>query len=163
VRGASPGAGGRAAVAIVLGSLMFAWCTPATQAKPLASRETLAKLLAHRQEIVRKTLQLDPQQQAAFDPVYARYEQERKALAEQRNGFVDHFSDAALSMSNEQASALTDRFMQLRTQRIALDEKFRPEFDAVLPPQKTLLLFQLNFILDAVVNYDLAGMIPLVQ
>ena len=152
------------AVAGFVGAVLLTWCAADAAAKsPLPSADKLEQLVEHRQEIVRKSLQLEPQQQAVFDPVFAAYEKERAALASERSGFVDDFSDAALAMSGSQADALIDRFIGLRRQRVELDEKFRPQFEAVLSPQKTLLLFQLNFILDAVVNYDLAGMIPLAR
>jgi hypothetical protein len=160
----SPARCRRALVAVFVGAILLTWCAGAAEAKsPLPSAAQLEQLVEHRQEIVRKSLQLEPQQQAAFDPVFAAYEKERAALASERSGFVDEFSDAALAMSGSQADALIDRFIGLRRQRVDLDEKFRPQFEAVLSPQKTLLLFQLNFILDAVVNYDLAGMIPLAR
>jgi hypothetical protein len=119
------------------------------------------KLVEHRREIVRSALKLDAQQEAAFKPLFDAYEAEREALGRERNGIADDFSKKSLAMSSEDANALIERSFQLRRQRIEVDERYRPRFEAVLPPQKVLLLFQLNFILDAVVNYDLAGMIQL--
>ena len=75
--------------------------------------------------------------------------------------YVDDFIQKAQTMSADQAESLLDRFESVRRQRVELDEKFRPRFETAITPQKTLLLFQLNFIFDAVVNYDLAGMVPL--
>lgn len=121
------------------------------------------KLLQHRREIVRTSLRLDPPQQAAFDEVFRAYEEERELLGQERNGIADDFTRASLELNAADATSLTDRFLKLRRARVELDERFRPRFEAVLPPQKVLLLFQLNFILDAVVNYDLAGMVPLAQ
>jgi hypothetical protein len=133
------------------------------EAADLPPAADLQKLVDQRQTIVRTTLQLDESQRVAFEEAFAAYERERSALALERHGFVDDFSQSSLAMSPEQADALIDRFLRLRRQRIELDEKYRPKFEAALSPQKTLLLFQLNFILDAVVNYDLAGMIPLAR
>jgi Spy/CpxP family protein refolding chaperone len=152
-----------AAVVAALGALLIlvGLAAAPAAADKMPSQEGLQKLIDQRQEIVRKTLQLDAQQQAAFEPIFTAYESERVALGRERNGFVDDFSHATLAMSPTQADELIDRMFRLRRQRIELDEKFRPQFEAAISPQKTLLLFQLNFILDAVVNYDLAGMVPL--
>jgi hypothetical protein len=141
--------------------LMTAGMVASRAAADMPTQEGLQKLIDQRQEIVRKTLQLDAQQQAAFDPIFAAYESERVALGRDRNGIAEDFSRSTLAMSATQADELIDRTFRLRRQRIELDEKFRPQFEAAISPQKTLLLFQLNFILDAVVNYDLAGMVPL--
>lgn len=127
----------------------------------ILSQQSAQELIAHRQEITKKLLNLDPQQQAAFAPVYAEYESERTALANLRNGYVDDFIRAAQTMTADHAETLLDRFEAVRRQRVELDEKFRPRFETAISPQKTLLLFQLNFIFDAVVNYDLAGLVPL--
>lgn len=149
------------AAAALLGLAVCLGASRAGAAMP--SQQSLQQLVDNRQQIVRKVLNLDPQQQAAFEPLFATYESERTALANQRNGFVDDFSKADAQLSAEQADAMLDRFERLRRERVELDEKFRPRFEAAISPQKTLLLFQLNFILDAVVNYDLAGMIPLTR
>jgi len=127
------------------------------------SRMTREDLLAHRQQLVRQSLGLDAQQQSAFDPVYAAYEAERTALAQEREGLVTDYAQAALATTPEQAKDLTERFLRLRRRRLDLDEKYRDRFAAVLPPQKVLLFLQLNFVMDAVVNYDLAGVVPLVK
>lgn len=154
----------RAAVATWMAAVLLAAALgAASEAADLPPEADLQKLVDQRQEIVRSTLQLDPQKRADFEREYAAYESERAALARERNGFVDDFSGATLAMSATEASALIERFLRLRRQRVDLDEKYRPRFEAVLSPQKTLLLFQLNFILDAVVNYDLAAMIPLAR
>jgi hypothetical protein len=153
---------GRAFAAIVIGAALLvraALVAGAEQRMP--SQAGMQQLVENRQKIVLQTLQLEPQQQAAFEPVFKAYEDERIALGKERNGLVDDFTHATLALSTSDANALLERFFRLRRQRIELDERYRPRFEAVLPPQKVLLLLQLNFILDAVVNYDLAGMIPL--
>jgi hypothetical protein len=162
MRARRSGARGRGVASIVLGAavlLCFAGASPAEQKMP--TEEGAKKLVANRQQIVRNALALDPQQQVAFEPVYTAYEGERIALGRERNGIAEDFIKADAGMSASDAGALLDRSFRLRRQRIELDERFRPRFEAVLPPQKVLLLFQLNFVLDAVVNYDLAGMIEL--
>ena len=154
----------RAVAWLVVGALLLGRCVQASLAAPvLPSEKGQQQLADDRQQIVRKTLQLDAQQQAAFEPVFREYEAERVALGKERNGIADDFARSALAMSDPDASALIDRTLRLRRQRVELDERFRPRLEAVLPPQKVLLLFQLNFILDAVVSYRLAGSIPLVQ
>lgn len=158
------GARSRAIASIVVGALFLA-CGVLTSlaAPPRSSEKGLQQLTDDRQKIVRKTLQLDAAQQAAFDPIFAEYEVERIALGKERNGIADDFSSSALAMSTADASALIDRTLRLRRERVELDERYRPRFEAVVPPQKVLLLFQLNFILDAVVSYKLAGAVPLVH
>jgi len=128
-----------------------------------SSRMTREELLAHRQQLVRQSLGLDAQQKIAFDPIYTAYEAERTALAQEREGLVTDYARAALAATPEQAKDLTERFLRLRRRRLDLDEKYRDSFAAVLPPQKVLLFLQLNFVMDAVVNYDLAGAVPLVK
>jgi hypothetical protein len=155
-------AAGRPGGAIAL--LVLACCAFSTPARgELPGAAKLHKLVEHRREIVRSALHLDAQQQAAFAPVFDAYEAEREALGRERNGIAEDFGKASLALSAEDATALLERSFRLRRQRIEVDERFRSRFEAVLPPQKVLLLFQLNFILDSVVNYDLAGMIPLAK
>ena len=155
---------GAALLAAVFVLLVCAACVPVAGAGPAAPAGlTREQLLAHRQQLVKQSLGLDAQQQAAFDPVYAAYEAERTALAEERAGFVGDYVQAALAATPAQATDLTDRFLHLRRARVELDEKFRPRLAAVLPPQKVLLFLQVNFVMDAVVNYDLAGAVPLVK
>jgi hypothetical protein len=153
----------RASLAIAAGLLLAAVGAVGADAAELPPAADLQKLVEQRQQIVRSTLQLDESQRTAFEAAYSAYESERATLALERHGFVDDFSKSTLAMSPSQADALIDRFLRLRRKRVDLDEAYRPKFEKALGPQKTLLLFQLNFILDAVVNYDLAGMIPLAR
>ena len=73
------------------------------------------------------------------------------------------FTRSSAALSDADANALLDRLFALRRQQSELDERFRPRLAAVLPPQKVLLFYELNVILDSVVNYDLAGMLPLAR
>jgi len=149
---------------LAVGVLILVCSVQTSFAEPvLPTQKAAQQLVDNRQQIVRQTLHLDAQQQGAFEPVFAEYEAERIALGKERNGIADDFAHAGGAMPAEEASALIDRTLRLRRQRVELDERFRPRFEAVVPPQKVLLLFQLNFILDAVVSYKLAGAIPLVQ
>lgn len=156
----APGAAVRAVAALVA---LVAGLVVEGRGEALPSEADLRKLVEQRQEIVRVTLQLEPTERTAFEEAFGDYERDRAALAAERSVFVDDFSRATLAMSADRAKELTDRLLRLRRERLELDERYRSRFDAALSPQKTLLLFQLNFILDAVVNYDLAAMIPLAR
>ena len=129
----------------------------------IPSGAKLQKLVEQRRAVLRGALELDDAQQAAFAPLYDEYEKEREVLGRARVGLVDDFTRASLALADADATALLDQLFRLRRQQLELDERFRPRFAAVLPPQKVLLLYQVNLILDSVVNYDLAGMLPLAR
>lgn len=76
---------------------------------------------------------------------------------------ADDFAQKALALSATDATTTLDRLFDLRRQQLELDQRFRPRFAAVLSPQKVLLVYELNAIFDAVVSYDLAGMLPLAK
>src|SRR6516162_8211294 len=84
---------------------------PARAASAETSRMTREELLAYRQRLVRQSLGLDAQQQSAFDPIYTAYEAERTALAQEREGLMSDYAQAALAATPEQAKDLTERFL----------------------------------------------------
>jgi len=56
---------------------------------------------------------------------------------------------------------LTNEYISIESDRVALMKAYLPKFNAVLPPTKVARYYQIESKLRAAVNYELADAIPL--
>ncbi len=58
---------------------------------------------------------------------------------------------------------MTNEFIAIERDRVALMQSYLPKFNAAIPPTKVARYYQIENKLRAVVNFGLADAIPLVQ
>ncbi len=58
---------------------------------------------------------------------------------------------------------MLDESLKIKEAELELRRKYVEEFKKVIPPKKVVRFFQVDNKFDAIVNYNLAGSIPLVQ
>ena len=61
------------------------------------------------------------------------------------------------------ATQMTNEFIAIERDRVALMQSYLPKFNAAIPPTKVARYYQIENKLRAVVNFGLADAIPLVQ
>ena len=67
------------------------------------------------------------------------------------------------SMTDELAKQLLDDSVKYRERQIKLQKKYIRKFRSVLPEIKVTRFFQLENKINAIVDYDLAAQIPLME
>jgi uncharacterized protein YnzC (UPF0291/DUF896 family) len=67
------------------------------------------------------------------------------------------------SMTNETAKKLLDESLAVEAERQKVRQSYLPKFRQVLPETKVARFYQVENKIQAIVNYDLAAGIPLVQ
>jgi hypothetical protein len=73
------------------------------------------------------------------------------------------FRDNFDGLSEEQAKKLLDDYIALEDDMHKLRKKWLKNFRAVLSEKTTLRYFQIENKLDAIIDFDLAQMVPLAQ
>ena len=66
-------------------------------------------------------------------------------------------------MSDDKAMKLSQDYLGLENDRVQLRKTYLPEFAKVLPGRSVARLFQLENKMDAIVRYELAGDIPVLD
>jgi len=73
--------------------------------------------------------------------------------------YTGHYRD----LSNDKAQKLTEDYLTLEEDRAKLRREYFAEFSKVLPGRKAARFYQIENKMDAVIRYDLAGEIPVVD
>jgi hypothetical protein len=120
------------------------------------------QIQADRKAIVAKLMDLNEAQSTAFWPVYNEY---REAVRKVDDKVLTLIKDYAAqdSVTDAQAQKTLDQWMAARTERMGLQKTYVKKFGKVLPANKLVRYYQIENKMDAIVQYDLAANIPLVQ
>ena len=69
----------------------------------------------------------------------------------------------ANTLTNAQAKSMFGEWMSIEEAGLQLKKKFAPKFEAILPAKKVVRFYQIDNKLDAMINFELARVIPLVR
>ena len=108
-------------------------------------------------------LDLDGPEAAAFWPVYARYQDELDAVEARLFAVIESYTESIGSTTDEQALKLVHDYFAVEQDRIALRQKYFEEISAALSGRKVMRFYQIENKVDAVLRYDLAARIPVVE
>ena len=122
---------------------------------------TRAEVRANRQDIVRRLMDLTEEQSQAFWPVYRSYQEETAKLGDQRVVLIETYLKNAATLTDEQAKELLDQSFKLREKQLALQKKYVGKFQKVIPGVKVARLYQIESVLDAVINANLHAELPM--
>jgi len=139
----------------------------AEEAGNLPAPSNLAVLLdtirANRKALIAVNLNLSQEEAAKFWPVYDRYAQQMNAVGDRQaaliQDYIAHFGD----LSNEKALQLLNDYLAADADRIRIRREFVDEFAKILPGRTVARFFQIENKMDAVLRYDLASTIPVVE
>ena len=154
------------AAVLILG--LFAAALPAAEpAGDAAAQANLQVLLdairANRKALVAANLKLTNDEAVKFWPVYDRYQKETNALGDRLVGVIEDYSANFKTLSNDKAMKLVDDYLTIEADRVKVKRSYVDEFAKVLPGRTVARLFQIDNKMDAVIRYDLAATIPVVD
>ena len=118
---------------------------------------------ANRKALVAVNLGLTPEEAANFWPLYDRYQQEIAASGDKVAAIVQDYTANYQTLSNEKALELIDGYLAAEADRVAVRRKYVPEFAKILPGRSVARFYQIENKMDAVMRYDLAAAIPVIE
>jgi hypothetical protein len=124
---------------------------------------TADEVRADRKAIVARYMALGDEQANKFWPIYDAYQ---KAIAEDNKKLDElgaSFRGNYASMTDKQVETLLKGALERESKLIETRRQYRDKFGNALRPKQVLRLYQIEFRMDAVVRYELAGTAPLVQ
>jgi len=151
-----------AAVAVALLASLTAPLAVAQQERD-AVEVIRSQIATKRQALVAENMQLTEGESEKFWPVYRDYQFQRSELADLRVENITNFRDNYQTMTNEQAKAIVDNVVKYEEELLKLNKKFIREFRKVLPDLKVMRFMQIERKLDAIIDFDLARVIPLTE
>jgi hypothetical protein len=129
-----------------------------------ASLEILRETLrSNKKAIVDVNLALTDAEASAFWPVYDRYQQELKAVHDRLLRVIEDYAANFESMTDEKAMQLVDDYLAAERDRVEVRRTYREPIANALPGRKLMRFYQIENKIDAVLRYDLAASIPVVE
>jgi hypothetical protein len=135
-----------------------------SQSPPADNMEIVRqKIQADKKVFIAKNMQLTQAEATAFWPVYDAFQTALGALSDRTIRLVREYASNYQSLSDATAKQLTEDYLAIQRDRVALLQSYLPKFTSVLPEKKVARYYQLENKAYAVILYDAARQIPLVK
>jgi hypothetical protein len=118
---------------------------------------------ANKKALVAVNLTLTDDEATKFWPVYDRYQKELTGIHDRLLRVIEDYTTSFATLSDEHALELIDAYLTVEADRAALRSAYLAEISGVLPGRKVARFYQIENKMDAVLRYDLAKAIPVVE
>jgi hypothetical protein len=153
-----------AAVILGLSATVLPAAPPPTGKAAEADVDVLLDAIrSNRKAMVAVNLKLTDDEAAKFWPVYDRYEKEIAAVGDRLVGVIQEYTTSFANLSDEKATKLVDDYLAVEADRVKVRRAYVEEFGKALPGRKVARFYQIENKMDAVIRYDLAATIPVVE
>ena len=156
-------------LAVAIGLMAFAVAFPTsawTQGQPADNVQILLdKIKADKKLLVAKNMDLTEAEAQGFWPVYEQYQQELANFNQRIGKLIESYAAdyRAKSLTDEKAKKLIDEFVAIEQAEAGLKASYVPKLGKVLSPKKVARYLQIENKIRAIVKYELASGVPLVQ
>jgi|SRR5579871_2010028 len=149
-------------------ALTLILATPAlAQNQPTSSDMQIfaEKVKADKKALVAANLQLTESEANRFWPIYDSYQQDLQSINDRLASTIIEYANAynAGSVDNATAKKLLHQVLDIESSEAQLQQTFVPKLERALPEVKVARYIQIENKIRAVVHYDLAAKIPLVE
>jgi hypothetical protein len=153
---------------VVLLALATLLALPAVaQTKPASSDMEILrqKIKADKKLVVAANMELTEAEAKGFWPVYEAYQKELHALNDRVAKAVIAYADAYNKgpVSNETAKKLISEAIAIDEAEVKMRRAYLPKLEKVIPGMKVARYVQIESKIRAIIKYELAANIPLVQ
>lgn len=123
------------------------------------------KVKADKKLLVASNMNLTEAEAKAFWPVYDAYQKDLQQINERLNKVINDYASAFNkgTVSNETATQLIDETIAIEMAEANLKRTYVPKLKEVLPGTKVARYIQIENKIRALVRYELAAAIPLVE
>ena len=132
----------------------------APQAQPGVLLDTIR---ANRKALVAVNLELSPAEADKFWPLYDRYQKEISAIGDRVVSIVEEYTATFRDLSNDKALQLMEGYLAAEAERLQVRRSYLAEFKKILPGRTVARFYQIENKMDAVLRYELAATIPVVE
>jgi Spy/CpxP family protein refolding chaperone len=144
------------ACALGLRSPAFAQNAPTSQ-----KQLDIAAARAQRKATVGANMNLTPDQAAKFWPVYDAYEASMDRIEDRHVRELKDFAAKYDSLTDADAAKKLDEVMAIAQARLDVQKSFIPKFRDAIPQVKVTRFFQIDNKIQALIQCDIAQLVPL--
>ncbi len=138
----------------------------AAQDKPADNMQILRdKIKADKKLLVATNMELTESEAKAFWPIYDRYQKDLQKINRRIVAVLESYADdfRSKSLTDEKAKKLINEALAIERAEADLKSNYAPKLSKVLPVKKVVRYLQIENKIRAVVRYDIASGVPLVQ
>jgi hypothetical protein len=123
------------------------------------------KIKADKKLLVATNMELTESEAKGFWPVYEEYQKDLTAINQRIGKLIESYAAdyRANTLTDEKAKKLIDELVAIEQAEAGLKASYVPKLSKVLPPKKVARYLQIENKIRAVVKYELASQVPLVQ
>jgi len=137
-----------------------------TQDKPADNMQVLReKIKADKKLLVATNMELTESEAKGFWPVYEEYQKDLAVINQRIVKLIESYAAdyRTNTLTDEKAKKLIDEFVAIEQAEAGLKASYVPKLSKVLPPKKVARYLQIENKIRALVKYELASGVPLVQ
>jgi len=153
------------AALIMIGTLGAA-CHTWAQEKPADNMQILRdKIRADKKLVVATNMELTESEAKNFWPIYEQYQKDLEKINRRLANLLDSYADdfRNKSLTDEKAKKLIDEALAIDRDEANLKSVYAPKLTKALPIRKAVRYLQIENKIRAVVKYEIASCVPLVQ
>ena len=151
---------------LVAAIMMWMVSPVVSQDKPANSMQILRdKLKADKKLVVAANMELTESEAKGFWPVYDGYQKKLTTINQRIGKLIESYAAdyRAKTLTDEKAKKLTNELVAIGKAEAELQAASVPKLSKVLPPKKVARYLQIENKIRALVKYELADAVPLVQ
>jgi hypothetical protein len=118
---------------------------------------------ANKKALVAANLSLTADEAAKFWPLYDRYRTELDVVQDRLVKVVERYTTTFKTISDDDAVKLAKDYLTVEADRAKVRDTYLEPFSKVLPGRKIVRFYQIENKMDAVLRYDLAEAIPVID
>jgi hypothetical protein len=137
-----------------------------TQDKPADNMDILRdKIRADKKVLVAVSMGLTESEAKGFWPVYNNYQKELSQINRRIRSLLESYAGDYnnRSLTNPKAQRLIDEFVSIEKAEADLKATFAPKLSKVLPAIKVARYLQIENKIRAIINFDIAAQVPLIE
>ena len=143
--------------------IAFAATAQAQLDQDRAVQLTRSAIQAERQAILAANLDLDEKESAVFWPLYQEYRDALESAIDTRVGLLDQFFASYETLTNDEALALVEKHLHWEKEVLKVRTAYAKKMKKSLSGKTIAKFFQIENKMDLIVEYELAGEIPLIK
>lgn len=118
---------------------------------------------ANKKALIAANLNLTDAEAGKFWGVYDRYETELKGVNDRVVALIEDYTKSFKGLSDEKAQKLVQDYLTAEEDRAKVRRAYLDDFTGAIPGKKVARFYQIENKMDAVIRYDLAAEIPVLE
>ena len=124
---------------------------------------TRAAIQVRRQALVTAAMDLENKEAESFWPLYRDYRLDMAKVNDRYVKLLVSYLDTYDALTDEAAGGLVGEYLGIERARLDVKTAYVPRFTKIMPAKKVARFFQVDNKLDAIINAELAKLIPLAR